>query len=46
MFKPDTALTVIIHGCEVALRKTAKASALLGLQEAKRSMEKVTRFGD
>ena len=46
MFKPDTGLTVIIHGCDIALRKTAKASALSGLQEAQRSMEKVTRFGD
>ena len=46
MFNPGTALSVIIHGCDIALRKSSKASALIALQEAKRSMEKITRFGD
>ena len=46
MFNPGTALSVIIHGCDIALRKSSKAGALAALQEAKGSMEKVTRFGD
>jgi hypothetical protein len=46
MFQPETALSVIIHGCDIALRKSSKAGALSALQEAKGSMEKVTRFGD
>ena len=46
MFVPGTALSVIIDGCDIALRKSASASALSALQEAKGSMEKVTRFGD
>ena len=46
MFQPGTALSVIIHGCDIALRKNNKAGTLSALQEAKGSMEKVTRFGD
>ena len=46
MFNPGTALSVIIHGCDIALRKSSKASALSALQEAKVSMERITRFGD
>ncbi|MCX7110906.1 MAG: hypothetical protein NTX45_12410 [Proteobacteria bacterium] len=46
MFNPRTALSVISHGCDVALGLNPKASALSALQAAKDSMEKVTRFGD
>jgi hypothetical protein len=46
MFNPGVALSVILHGCDVAIRKSSTASALVALQEANESMEKVTRFGD
>ena len=46
MFAPATALNVIRHGCELALRSSSHASALSALRAAGDSMEKVTRYGD
>jgi len=46
MFAPATAIKVIHHGCELALRTSSRASALSGLRAARESMEKVTRYGD
>lgn len=46
MFAPATALNVIHHGCELALRSRSHASALSALRAARDSMEKVTRYGD
>jgi hypothetical protein len=46
MFDPGTALTVIEEGLQSAVRENASASTFEGLVAAKRSMEKVTRYGD
>ena len=46
MFAPATAIKVIYHGCELALRTSSRASALSALRAARESMEKVTRYGD
>jgi hypothetical protein len=46
MFAPATAIKVIHHGCEVALHKDSRASALSGIRAARQSMERVTRLGD
>ena len=46
MFAPATALQVIHHGCEEALRANKHASALAAVTAARVSMEKVTRYGD
>jgi hypothetical protein len=46
LFAPHVALNVIRHGCEVALRKNPGAGWWHALNEAKASMERVTRFGD
>ena len=46
LFAPATALNVIHHGCELALRSSSHASALSALRAAGGSMEKVTRYGD
>jgi len=46
MFAPATAIKVIHHGCELALRSNGQASALSALRAARESMEKITRYGD
>jgi len=46
LFDPYTGLTVIRHGCDLALGRDPKASMLSALIEAKESMDKVIRAGD
>lgn len=46
LFDPYTGLTVIRHGCDLALSHDPKASILSALIAAKESMDKVIRAGD
>ena len=46
LFDPNTGLTVIRHGCDLALARDPNASLLSALVEAKESMDKVIRAGD
>jgi hypothetical protein len=46
MFVPATALSVLEQGCREALKNSPSASVRAALVAARRSMEKVTRYGD